>query len=331
MNTIFSSIPNVAIPKFTASDTDEKTPYNFSCFEIQKGMSNNIHGVYYTTDNASDAVDIEASNTEAPEDGWWCPNCVLVVAGTNTSTGGTLFASPQSDPKSVKVGGTYLFGGIFCPDNDLCDFFTSPIIKDSLADKGLDVDCELRKGNISASSMRIGVSSTEVFEAVCNEDECITAFESDFILPLEGGHIKNRICMNFDKTKGPEKLMGKELCLGFVSTEVSPIPPIEDWENVLSFFDDISIGSCTTTINNLGNPSSETTCDCLVCTGGKEVEFNCPEVGLETACMVTDNVNNLGVLSIPQFKDDNSVGLFSVSLSLALIVLASALVYTPLS
>ena len=116
-----------------------------------------------------------------------------------------------------------------------------------------------------------------------------------------------------------------------MSTEVSPIPPIEDWENVLSFFDDISIGSCTTTINNLGNPSSETTCDCLVCTGGKEVEFNCPKVGLETACMVTDNVNNLGVLSIPQFKDDNSVGLFSVSLSLALIVLASALVYTPLS
>ena len=50
---------------------------------------------------------------------------------------------------------------------------------------------------------------------------------------------------------------------------------------------------------------------------------------LETACMVPVNVSNLGDLSIPQFKDNNYVGILSISLYLALIVLASALIYTP--
>ena len=53
--------------------------------------------------------------------------------------------------------------------------------------------------------------------------------------------------------------------------------------------------------------------------------------GLETDCMVPVNVSNLSVISIPQFKDDNSVVVHSISFSLALIVLASALVYTPMS
>ena len=59
------------------------------------------------------------------------------------------------------------------------------------------------------------------------------------------------------------------------------------------------------------------------------MEFNFLDT-LETDCMVPRNVSNLGVLSITQFKDNNYVGVFSISLSLALIVLASALVYTPM-
>ena len=59
------------------------------------------------------------------------------------------------------------------------------------------------------------------------------------------------------------------------------------------------------------------------------MDLNCLDA-LETACMVPGNVLNLGELSIPQFKDNNTVGVLSISLSLALIVLASYLIYTPL-
>ena len=96
--------------------------------------------MYYTTEDSSDAVDIEVSTTKAPEGGWWFPNCVLVVNGTKISMGGALFASHQDDPQSVKVGSSYLSGGRFFPDIDLCDVFTLPIIKDTLAYKGLDID-----------------------------------------------------------------------------------------------------------------------------------------------------------------------------------------------
>ena len=54
---------NVTITKFTASDTDENNPFNFSCYEIIKGAPNNTHVVHDTTEDLSDAVDIEASNT----------------------------------------------------------------------------------------------------------------------------------------------------------------------------------------------------------------------------------------------------------------------------
>ena len=46
--------------------------------------------------------------------------------------------------------------------------------------------------------------------------------------------------------------------------------------------------------------------------------------------MVIVNVSNMVVLSIPQFKDENSVGVFYIYLYLALIVLASDLIYNPL-
>ena len=46
--------------------------------------------------------------------------------------------------------------------------------------------------------------------------------------------------------------------------------------------------------------------------------------------MVPGNVSNMAVLSIHQFKDDNSVGVFSIYLYLALIFLAFALAYTPM-
>ena len=59
---------NVTISKFTASNIDEKNPSKFLLFDIQKGVLNNIHGMYYTTEDASDAVDTKASNKEAPED-----------------------------------------------------------------------------------------------------------------------------------------------------------------------------------------------------------------------------------------------------------------------
>ena len=76
-------------------------------------------------------------------------------------------------------------------------------------------------------------------------------------------------------------------------------------------------------------PSSDNICYCLVCTRGKEVDPICLDA-LDTAWMVPVNVSNMVVLSIPQFKDDNSVGFFSISLSLAIILLASGLIYTPL-
>ena len=47
--------------------------------------------------------------------------------------------------------------------------------------------------------------------------------------------------------------------------------------------------------------------------------------------MVPVNVSNLGFLSITYFKDDSYVGVFYVSLSLDLIFLDSALIYTWLS
>ena len=60
---------NVTITKFIASETNNKTPSKFPCFEILKGVSNNINGVYYTMEDSYDAVDTEASKTEAPEYG----------------------------------------------------------------------------------------------------------------------------------------------------------------------------------------------------------------------------------------------------------------------
>ena len=76
-------------------------------------------------------MDIEASNTEDPEDGWWCQNCVIVVAGTKPSVGGALFASSQSDSQSVKVGGSYISDGMFFPYIYFCDVFNLPIIKNT--------------------------------------------------------------------------------------------------------------------------------------------------------------------------------------------------------
>ena len=61
---------NVTTPKFTASNTDEKTSSKFAYFKILKGVSNNIHGVYHTPEYSYGVVDIEASKLEAPEDGW---------------------------------------------------------------------------------------------------------------------------------------------------------------------------------------------------------------------------------------------------------------------
>ena len=49
--------------------------------------------------------------------------------------------------------------------------------------------------------------------------------------------------MTFDNTKDTEKLMRKELCVGFVFTKV---PPINYLKDDLSFFDDILIDICTT-------------------------------------------------------------------------------------
>ena len=61
---------------------------------------------------------------------------------------------------------------------------------------------------------------------------------------MEGGHIKNRVWMKFDNIKAPEELMGKELWIGSVSTKS---PSINDLKDDLSFFDNMSIDSHTTT------------------------------------------------------------------------------------
>ena len=106
--------------------------------------------------------------------------------------GGTLFASPQCETQSVQVCGLYLSDERFCPDIDFCDVFTLPIIKDTLADKELDVDYETRKGNVRAPCTRISFRSIKKTETVCKEDECITDFEASFIILIKGRHIKNR-------------------------------------------------------------------------------------------------------------------------------------------
>ena len=80
--------------------------------------------------------------------------------------GGALFATPQGDCNSVKVGSSYMYDGRLCPYIDFCDVLTFNIIKDTLADKGLDIDCEPRKDNVRASYMRIDVSSTKNIETV---------------------------------------------------------------------------------------------------------------------------------------------------------------------
>ena len=63
---------------------------------------------------------------------------------------GALFVSPQEDPQSFKVDVSYLYAGRFCLDIYFCDVFTLPIVKDTLADKGLDIDCKMRKGSVRA-------------------------------------------------------------------------------------------------------------------------------------------------------------------------------------
>ena len=92
--------------------------------------------------------------------------------------------------------------------------------------------------------MGIGVRSTKTIETVCKEYECITDFEASLILPIEGGHIKTRLCMTFDNTKALYNLMVKELCVGFVSTKV---PAINYLKYDMSFFDDTSVDTSTTT------------------------------------------------------------------------------------
>ena len=125
--------------------------------------------------------------------------------------------------------------------------------------------------------------------------------------------------MAFGNIKAPKNLTGERLCAGFVSAKVSPISYLK---YDLSFLMTLVLIATPLTSSNI-------TCDCLVCNVGKWVEFSFLEA-LETACMLLGNVSNLGTLSIPWFKDDNSVGIFSISLSLALIFLAFDLIYTPL-
>ena len=55
--------------------------------------------------------------------------------------GGGLFAPPQDDPQSVKAKWSYLYDGRFCPRYRFLWSFHIPIIKDTLAYKGLDIDC----------------------------------------------------------------------------------------------------------------------------------------------------------------------------------------------
>ena len=57
---------------------------------------------------------------------------------------------------------------MFCPYIYFYDVFNFPIINDTLADKGLDIDFELRKGNVRASSMRIGVSINNFLKQYAN-------------------------------------------------------------------------------------------------------------------------------------------------------------------
>ena len=78
---------------------------------------------------------------------------------------------------------------------------------------------------------------------LCDEDECATSFEASFELPINGVPIKVIICMNFDNTKAPQGLEGKELCFEIISAD---IPPYQDWDDNLSFF----ITSCNTIINS---------------------------------------------------------------------------------
>ena len=157
---------HVTIPKFTGIDTDKKTPSKFPWFDILKWVSNNIHGVYYTTDNSSDPVDIEVSNTEAPEYIWWCPNCVLVVAGTKIYMGDVICISPlwHSGSQIWRLVSVWLE----VPDIDFWYVFTLLIIKDMLVDKGIGINFKLGKGNVRASSMRIGVNSTKKLKQYAN-------------------------------------------------------------------------------------------------------------------------------------------------------------------
>ena len=140
---------NVTIPKFTASVTDEKTHPSFHDLRFQKGclttftaynMQQRIHLMRWISRRLTQRLH--------RTDGGAQTVCLLWLVPSYPW--GKLFESPQDEPQSVKVVGLYLSDRRFCPDIDFRNVFTLEIIKDTLAEKGLYIDCELRKGNIRA-------------------------------------------------------------------------------------------------------------------------------------------------------------------------------------
>ena len=71
---------------------------------------------------------------------------------------------------------------------------------------GLNIDCEKNDDEIT----NLQISTTESFDILCDEDQCVTSFEALFDLPVNGGPIKMIICINFDNTKDPYGLEVKE-------------------------------------------------------------------------------------------------------------------------
>ena len=127
---------------------------------------------------------------------------------------------------------------VFCTDSEFCNYFSSLEGKIEFDNVGLNIDFKKNDDEI----INLLIRTTESFDVLCDEYECVTSFEASFYLLVKDGPINMIICMNFDDTKSPEGLEGKEFLFDIISVDISPY---QDWDYNISFF----ITRCNASIN----------------------------------------------------------------------------------
>ena len=128
----------------------------------------------YNTTNTTETIYVSAPGEEAPADGWRCPYCMIVTDGDKPPAVGMFWEYPQADPQEVKDGRIILSDGLFFPDFEFYDYFASPDGKVEFDNVGLNIDCDNNDDDI----INLWISTTEIFDMLCDEDECVTSFEA---------------------------------------------------------------------------------------------------------------------------------------------------------